>query len=118
MAHIGAGEAAQLRLLQAAYKTAFGRWALQTSRLKSLSGQSTPESMAVRAARGQVEAAQSAYRQSRDLLTEFMLVAPAKSEAGPSPSSSVAAGGTADVPPAGTAGESGTRQGSAVGHPA
>ena len=118
MAYLRAGEEAQLTSLQTAYKTAFGRWALQTGRLKSLTTQSTSGSMAVREARGQVEAAQTAYRESRDLLAEFMLAAPAKSEARPSPSSSVAAGGTEDVPQAGTASESDTGRGSEFERPA
>ena len=60
--------------LLAVYEAAFAQWSLRGPFLQALRWYSTPDSTAIQEARAQVEDAQVAYRDNRDLLADFMLV--------------------------------------------
>src|SRR5437899_186348 len=63
---------AQRRRLREAYEAAFAQWASQVNRLQSLK-HSTPDGVAIEEVQSQVEVAQTAYRESRDLLAELLI---------------------------------------------
>jgi hypothetical protein len=58
--------------LRADYKEAFDEWALQITRLQTLS-QSDPQGLVTKEAEHRVAAAENAYRDSRDRLTDDMV---------------------------------------------
>jgi len=59
--------------LRQAYDDVFQQFSLQVRLLQSLTSHSTPDREAVEEARRRVEQAHFAYRESRDLLADFML---------------------------------------------
>jgi hypothetical protein len=66
-------ENANLERLRADYKGAFDEWALQVS-LFLVAITSSPDSRVVREAEERVAVAESAYRETRNRLTDSMLV--------------------------------------------
>jgi len=70
-------EATRIECLRADYRAAFDEWALQVSRLQAVT--SSPAARFVIAeAEARVAAAEIVYRDSRDRLTDDMVVASAK----------------------------------------
>ena len=67
--------------LRRAYENAFQQFSLQVGLFQSLAGHPTPDRTVIEEARWRVEQAQSAYRDSRDLLAQFMLSRDVKSAA-------------------------------------
>jgi hypothetical protein len=61
-----------LERLRAEYQQAFEEWALQVDRLQTVSGVD-PTNCATKEARRRVEAAENAYRETRDLLARDLL---------------------------------------------
>jgi hypothetical protein len=76
-----AQEQTRFRHLLAAYKAAFREWSSQVRSLHAIRPYSTPDSTAIQEARAQAGNAQVAYRDSRDLLADFMLVRPSNTQA-------------------------------------
>ena len=68
--------------LREEYRGAFNEWALQVSRLQQTEGNS-PDRVIDEAAEGRAAAAETAYRQTRDRLTDGMRVAASKPEGRP-----------------------------------
>jgi hypothetical protein len=68
--------------LREEYRGAFNEWALQVSRLQTTEGTS-PDQLIDEAAQGRAAAAEIAYRQTRDRLTDEMRVDAAKPEGRP-----------------------------------
>ncbi len=75
---------AQFQRLRKAYDAAFQNWTRQVRLLESLTSGSVQDSSAIEEARRQVEQAQIAYRESRNLLAEFIMAgaAPTPTESG------------------------------------
>ena len=84
-------EQTRFRRLRAAYKAAFGEWSLQVRFLQAPRSCSARNSTAIQEARAQASDAQAAYRDSRDLLADFMLVRLSKIKASCGPHTSSAA---------------------------
>jgi hypothetical protein len=64
---------AQFLRLRAAYEAGFEQWSSQVYLLRSLAARSAGGGTAIHEARELVAKAQITYRQSRDVLAEFML---------------------------------------------
>jgi hypothetical protein len=64
---------ARFAALRTAYDDAFQKFSRQVLSLQSLLRHATPDREAILEARGRVEQAQSAYRESRDLLAQSIL---------------------------------------------
>jgi hypothetical protein len=67
-------EQIRFRHLLAAYKAAFGEWLLQVRFLQAHRPHAAPDSTAIRDARAKAGNAEAVYRDSRDLLADFMLL--------------------------------------------
>jgi hypothetical protein len=67
------GRLPRFQSLRAAYDAAFRQWVWQVGRLQSLTAAAHPEAAAVEEARRRVAQAEAAYRQSRNLLAEFLI---------------------------------------------
>lgn len=62
-----------LERLRAEYQEAFEEWALQVGRLQTVSGADPMNCIATKEARQRAEAAENAYRETRDLLARDLL---------------------------------------------
>jgi len=81
-AELGAQEHGENQRLREEYRGAFNEWALQVSRLQQTEGNS-PDRVIDDAAEGRAAAAEIAYRQTRDRLTDGMRVDAPKPEGRP-----------------------------------
>jgi len=70
-------ESSDSKRLRAEYKGAFDEWALQVRRLRAITS-SAPDSFVGKDAEARVAAAEAAYRDTRDKLTNDMVVDAAK----------------------------------------
>jgi len=91
-----------LKRLRAAYEEAFLQLSTQVRRLQTLVSNSAPDTAGIGDARGRVEETQAVYRESRDLLAEFILERSRKREALRSPSIPAAPVATAGLQESGS----------------
>jgi hypothetical protein len=89
-----AAEEFHLRRLRAAYEDAFLQLSSQVRQWQTLVSHSGPDTAGIGDARDRVEEAQAVYRETRDLLAEFILERSAQRETRRSPSIPGAPGAT------------------------